>query len=101
MVPSAQTCSSQWDRDGPVGGKTRIASDSLRPGCHSSTHTDKTEVPTVASRHRVIKDDKSQEVEEEGKCERKDEELNLPPPGNMTVIYSSTADDEGPTEKPC
>ena len=50
---------------------------------------------------RVIKDDKSQEVEEEGKCEHEDEELNLPPPGNMTVIYSSTADDEGPTEKPC
>lgn len=26
---------------------------------------------------------------------------NLPPPGNRTVTYSSKADDEGPTEKPC
>lgn len=68
--------------------------------CRWSTHA-KTEAPTVASCHGIIKDDKSQEVGEEGKRECDDEGSKLPPPGNTTVTYSSTADDEGPTEKPC
>ena len=43
--------------------------------CRLSTHADKTEAPTVASCHGVIKDDKSQKVGEEGKRKHEDEEI--------------------------
>ena len=108
----ARACSSRWgSRLGtvPLAAKPEpppTASGQATHGrrcdlCRLSTHADKTEAPTVASCHGVIKDDKSQEVGEEGKREHEDEESNLPPPGNRTVTYSFKADDEDLTEKRC
>ena len=88
VVPTARTCSSGGIEMVPLVAKPELpltASGQAAARPPTLMRLRFRPSPLV----RVIKDDKSQEVGEEGKCELEDEELNLPPPGNMTVIYSS------------